>query len=90
VAAHLQLAAGACVAAGLGITGVASKAYRASAVEAALIGQQLDEQVVAVAAAHAVDGVDANGDLSASADYRRHLAQVHTRRAITRAVASLK
>jgi len=91
VAAHLQLAAdGACKTAGLGITGVASKAYRATAVEAALAGKQLDEQNTAEAASHAVDGIDANADLSASADYRRHLARVHTRRAIANALASLK
>ena len=88
VAVHLQMAAnGACEAAGVGITGVASKAYRASAVEAALAGKQLDEQNIADAASHAVDGIDANADLSASAEYRRHLAQVHTRRAIANALA---
>lgn len=88
VAVHLQLAAeGTCEAAGVGITGVASKAYRASAVEAALAGRPVDEQTIAAAASHAVDGVDANSDLSASEDYRRHLAQVHTRRAIANAVA---
>jgi len=87
VAVHLQMAAnGACDAAGVGITGVASKAYRAGGVEAALIGKQLDEQIIAAAASNAVDGIDANADLSASAEYRRHLAQVHTRRAIGSAV----
>jgi carbon-monoxide dehydrogenase medium subunit len=86
VAVHLQLAAdGSCAAAGLGITGVAAKAYRATSVEGALVGKQLNEQTIAEAAAHVVDGVDVNSDLSASDDYRRHLAQVHTRRAITRA-----
>jgi carbon-monoxide dehydrogenase medium subunit len=85
VAVHLQVTAeGVCEAAGVGITGVASKAYRAAAVEGTLIGKQLSDENIAEAAAHAVDGVDANADLSASADYRRHLAQVHTRRAIKR------
>ena len=88
VAVHLQIAAdGKCEAAGVGITGVASKAYRAGGVEAALAGKQLDEQTISGAALHAVDGIDANSDLSASEDYRRHLAQVHTRRAIAKAVA---
>jgi carbon-monoxide dehydrogenase medium subunit len=88
VAVHLQLAAnGACLAAGVGITGVAAKAYRAGAVEASLVRKELDAELVAAAASHAVDGVDVNADLSASADYRRHLAQVHTRRAITSALA---
>jgi len=73
---------GTCMSASIGITGVASKAYRASGVENALVGQQLDEQTIASAASHATDGVDANSDLFASEDYRRHLAEVYTRRAI--------
>ena len=91
VAVHLRLSAGGlCEAASVGITGVASKAYRASTVENALVGKQLTEQNIAAAAAHAVDGVDANSDLSASEDYRRHLAQVHTRRAIAKALAQTR
>ena len=69
----------------IGITGVASKAYRAAAVEQALQGQPLNDQTIAAAATHATDGVDANSDLYASEDYRRHLAQVYTRRAIAAA-----
>jgi carbon-monoxide dehydrogenase medium subunit len=79
----MKLAAdGSCETASVGITGVASKAYRAAAVEAALKGQQLNDQTIAQAAAHATDGVDANSDLYASEDYRRHLAQVYTKRAL--------
>jgi carbon-monoxide dehydrogenase medium subunit len=91
VAASLTLDGdGKCSAAGIGITGVAAKAYRAAQVESALVGSTLDEQAIADAASHAADGVDANGDLYASADYRRHLAVVHTRRAIAAAVANVK
>ncbi|HEY7544255.1 MAG TPA: xanthine dehydrogenase family protein subunit M [Blastocatellia bacterium] len=83
VAVHLTRdAAGACESASIAITGVSSKAYRASAVEAALKGKTLDEATIRDAASHATDGVDANGDIYASADYRRHLASVYTRRAI--------
>ena len=86
VAVNLQLAAdGTCESAGVGVTGVGSKAYRATAVEAALSGKPLTEQTIAEAAAHATDGIDANSDLYASEDYRRHLAEVHTRRALARA-----
>lgn len=81
---------GACRSAGIGITGVASKAYRASAVEQAITGSNLDEQTVKSAAAHAADGVAVNGDLYASEAYRRHLVQVYTRRAIEAAVARAK
>ena len=76
---------GTCQAASVGITGVAAKAYRASGVERALMGNALDEQSASAAAAHAADGIDVNEDLYASAEYRRHLAQVYTRRAILKA-----
>jgi carbon-monoxide dehydrogenase medium subunit len=83
VAVHLTRdAAGACDAASIAITGVTSKAYRASAVEAALKGKTFDDAAIRDAASHATDGVDANGDIYASADYRKHLAAVYTRRAI--------
>ena len=81
---------GSCQSAGIGITGVASKAYRASAVEKALTGSALDEQAMAAAASHATDGVSVNGDLYASDAYRRHLAQVYTRRAIEAAASRAK
>jgi carbon-monoxide dehydrogenase medium subunit len=88
VAANLSLRAdGNCERASIGITGVSSKAYRASAVESALSGAQLDAQAIANASAHAADGVDINGDLFASADYRRHLAAVYTKRAIEAAIS---
>jgi carbon-monoxide dehydrogenase medium subunit len=83
VAVHLvRDASGACESVSVGITGVASKAYRATGVEALLAGSSLDEQVLATAAATAADGVTINGDLYASETYRTHLAQVYTRRAI--------
>jgi carbon-monoxide dehydrogenase medium subunit len=90
VAANLTLDRnGGCERASIGITGVSSKAYRALAVESALTGSVLDEQKIANAAAHAADGVDINGDLFASEDYRRHLAQVFTKRAIAAALKSV-
>jgi carbon-monoxide dehydrogenase medium subunit len=91
VAANLSLNAdGICDRASIGITGVSAKAYRANAVESALSGVKLDDQAIANASAHAADGVDVNGDLFASADYRRHLANVYTRRAIEAAVVAAK
>jgi carbon-monoxide dehydrogenase medium subunit len=90
VAANLTLDRnGGCEKASIGITGVSSKAYRALPVESALTGSALDEQKIANAAAHAADGVDINGDLFASEDYRRHLAQVFTKRAIAAALKSV-
>jgi carbon-monoxide dehydrogenase medium subunit len=71
----------------VGITGVAAKAYRASAVEQALAGGPLTADRIARAAAHAADGVDALSDIHASSEFRAHLAQVNTARALTRALA---
>jgi carbon-monoxide dehydrogenase medium subunit len=81
---------GSCRAAKVGVTGVGVKAYRAQAVEAALAGKSLDDQTIAAAAEHVCDGVDPNGDLYASSEYRCALAKVHTRRAIQTAKAAIK
>ncbi len=76
-----------CTSARIGITGVAAKAYRATGVENAMAGSQLNEAAIATAAKHVSDNTDINGDLFASADYRRHLAAVYTRRAIQTAAS---
>jgi carbon-monoxide dehydrogenase medium subunit len=91
IAVHLALNDdGSCKAAQIGVTGVGAKAYRAQGVEAALAGTTLDEQSIEVAAKHVCDGIDPNGDLYASSDYRCHLAQVHTRRALQAAKANIQ
>src|SRR5690349_24476498 len=83
IAVHLALNDdGSCKAAQIGVTGVGVKAYRAKAVEAALAGTNLDDNAIGAAVAHVCDGIDPNADLYASSDYRCHLAQVHTRRAL--------
>jgi aerobic carbon-monoxide dehydrogenase medium subunit len=88
VAANLTFNAdGSCAAASLGVTGVGNKGYRPSASETALAGKQLDEQTIRAAAEKVCDGVDVNGDLYASAEYRKHLATVHAARAIKAAVS---
>jgi len=89
VAANLSMKDGNCEHASIGITGVSSRAYRASAVESSLNGAVLSDEAIANAAAHAADGVDINGDLFASADYRRHLAAVYTKRAIEAAASRM-
>ena len=83
VAAHIvRDGDGKCESASIGITGVTATAYRATAVESALVGTALDNEAIVSAAAFAAEGADLNGDLYASADYRRHLVQVYARRAI--------
>ena len=91
IAVHLDLNDdGSCKSAGIGVTGVGVKAYRARAVESALAGASLDDNTLATAVTHVCDGIDPNADLYASAEYRCHLAQVHARRAIQAAKANAK
>ena len=70
----------------VGITGVAAKAYRATAVEEALQGAALTRDAIAAASEKAADGVETLNDIHASAEFRAHLAIVHTRRALEFAV----
>src|SRR2546423_893543 len=91
IAVHLDLNDdGSCKSAGIGVTGVGVKAYRARAVESALAATNLDDNTLATAVTHICDGIDPNADLYASAEYRCHLAQVHARRAIQTAKANAK
>ncbi len=73
--------------AAIGISGVAAKPYRATAVERALGGSALTMETVAIAAAKAAERVDPLGDIHASAEFRAHLARVNTRRALELALS---
>jgi carbon-monoxide dehydrogenase medium subunit len=90
VAAVVTMSGGKCQSAAIGVTGVAGKPYRATAVEKALTGQSLDEATAAKAAAHAAEGVDPQGDLYASGQFRAHLASVYTKRAVLLAASRAK
>jgi len=67
----------------VGVTGLASKAYRATNVEEILHSTGDPAKAAAVVA----DGVEANSDLNASATYRSQMARVYTARAIQKALA---
>jgi carbon-monoxide dehydrogenase medium subunit len=69
----------------VGLTNMASVPLRAGAVEEALRGQPLNADSIARAAEQAAEGTDPPADLNASADYKRHLARVLTRRALEQA-----
>jgi len=87
VAARLTLdGGGRCAGVAVGITGVASKAYRAAGVERGLGGQSLDSKRIAEAAAQAARGIEPLSDLHASARYRAAMATVFTRRALAAAL----
>ena len=66
----------------VGVTGVSPVAYRAKAVEEAVVGQEATDELLAQASATAADGIEANTDIHAGAAYRLHLARVLTRRAL--------
>jgi aerobic carbon-monoxide dehydrogenase medium subunit len=72
---------------GIGITGVGSKAYRARQVEGELQGKTLDAAAIKKASQKASDGVEALADLHASSEYRSHVAQVFTGRALETALS---
>jgi carbon-monoxide dehydrogenase medium subunit len=69
----------------IGVTGVGPKAYRATAVEQALTGKPAEEEAVKAAVQTVADGIDVQGDIHASPEYRAHLARVLTRRAVLQA-----
>ncbi len=89
VAARVRKGAGGVEFCRVGITGLGAKAFRASNVEKLLEGSDGSPASVHKAAAIAGDGVDANGDLFASAEFRRHLAKVYTARALAEALSRI-
>ncbi|MGC9668351.1 FAD binding domain-containing protein [Planosporangium sp. 12N6] len=86
VAAMVRRADGRIAEARVALTNMATTPVRAAAVEAALTGCAVDPAAVRAAAAHAAEGTGPTGDLSASAEYRSHLARVLTGRAVLAAL----
>jgi carbon-monoxide dehydrogenase medium subunit len=87
IAARVARSGGTVTMARVGVTGLASKAYRAVNVEKLVVGTGGSAGDVRKAAAVVAEGVDANSDLHASADYRAHMAQVYAARALMAALA---
>lgn len=88
VAAVLEVSDGAIATARIGLTGAASNARRLTTVEQALAGQA--RSAASIEAAAAVAGSDlgeVSADIHASAEYRRAMIPVFTRRALTAAMA---
>lgn len=90
VAAYVELDGDTVQTVRIGITGAGAVAKRATGSEQALTGQQATEEAIQNAAARAAEGLDLNGDIFASNEYRAHLAQVYTQRALTNAVAAAR
>jgi carbon-monoxide dehydrogenase medium subunit len=86
VAAMLTVADGRVGEARIALMGVADRAVRASAAEVALVGQTADAGTIEAAAQEAIRELEPASDIHGSAQFRRHLAGVATRRALTTAV----
>lgn len=88
VAAAVKVDGGTISEARVGLTNMGSTPIRARAVEEALVGQPATEDAVRTAAALATEGTNPPSDLNGAADYRSHLAQVLTRRAVLAAAGA--
>lgn len=88
VAVCLDMDGSTCKSAGIGVTGVDYRPFRATAVESGLAGKSLDAATIAAAADQVITNIqDAMEDpLNASAGYRKNLARVYTKRAIQAAL----
>jgi carbon-monoxide dehydrogenase medium subunit len=69
----------------IGLTNMGPTPLRAGAAESALAGADATAEAIAAAAGHAAEGTSPSSDLNAQADYREHLVQVLTRRAVSAA-----
>ena len=88
VAAALEVRDGAIGSARVAVTGAAGSPSRLADVEGALAGQPATGETIAAASVEAGAGLaDLNKDIHASADYRRAMVGVFTRRALTAALA---
>ncbi len=88
IAVRVRRSQGKITLARLGVTGLAAKPFRAIAAERLLEGNSATEADVRAAAGAVADGVEANSDLYASAEYRTHLARVYAARALRAALAA--
>ncbi|MEO9237875.1 MAG: xanthine dehydrogenase family protein subunit M [Jatrophihabitantaceae bacterium] len=82
VAAAVRRSNGTITEARLGLTNMGPTPLRATATEQALAGADASAAAVRAATDQAAEGTSPPSDLSAKADYRRHLATVLTRRAV--------
>jgi carbon-monoxide dehydrogenase medium subunit len=87
-AAAVTAEGGTCKAVRVAVGGLVPAARRTPSVERSLTGQQPSDSAIAAAAAEVGQDLgDVNGDIYASADYRRAVAPVYVKRALSAAVA---
>jgi carbon-monoxide dehydrogenase medium subunit len=87
IAARLRKTNGKLSLARVGVTGLATRPFRATAVETRLDGSAGTDDDIRQAAALVADGIDANTDIHASANYRKQMARVFAVRALRAAAA---
>ncbi len=87
VAAAVLMTGARCTQARLALTGVGPTPIRVPEAEAAVTGQTLTDDVLAEAGRIVTDRVDPDGDIHASAAYRKEVAGVLVRRALRAAAA---
>jgi aerobic carbon-monoxide dehydrogenase medium subunit len=87
IAARIRKQDGKISLARVGVTGLAPRPFRATNVEAALVGTPGEPEDLRRAALVIGEGEEINTDLHASSDYRRQLARVHAARALASAVS---
>jgi carbon-monoxide dehydrogenase medium subunit len=85
VAAVVRTEGGSIAEARVALTNMATTPVRATGVEQALVGQPATAETIRAAAEHATEGTSPMSDGNADADYREHLAQVLTGRAVAAA-----
>lgn len=88
VAAQVHRSHGQIINAAVALTGVGSRPALAWGVMDSLIGSNGSPEAVAAAAARAAEGVIVLEDLYGSVEYKTHLAEVFTARALTQALAA--
>ena len=79
----LSSSSGTCLDIRVGFSGVGEWAFRDSGIESALKGQPLNESTIASAAGKAAEGKAVLSDHFVSEEYRRAMAQVYAKRALT-------
>jgi carbon-monoxide dehydrogenase medium subunit len=85
VCALVKSNGGTCEDVRVGLTHMGIMPLRGTGAEEALRGQSLSPESIANAADQVAEGLNPPGDLNASPEYKRHLARVLTRRALTAA-----
>jgi len=82
-AVAMSASGGSCSDVRVGLSGVGEFAFRDSGVEDSIRGQTLNESSIASASAKAAQGRSVLSDVFVSEEYRRAMAQVYTKRALT-------